>query len=376
MTAYVSNLGHTVEARDFKDPSEFHRETRERTAEMDGRMRDALMNLGVDPNGDDPRKVATTILNGFTDENRPEMIGLSAALWHRELQGEGGEESKSEAPEEELGVLSPKEIAKNVTIRLAQLMRRDPRDGIRWLREHPKTDPLPYIQHMDESGHGDSTAESIGLLVNLNNLRLAGKNAEIGSGPGNIAAHLLERGLIPEGEIHLVDSNPGWLGYASSLLRRVDPHRTVKFHPTGGANVHVDDETMGTIWTALTLQWFDKNQGEPVGTIQKMKQILSKEGVVFFVGEEPVNATANTPIGLHGKLDIGFSNGAFTYEAVCKMFEEAGFQSEGIASIVSMAMPTPDPAFLDSLGPDLRKKAELMLAYSDHTMVGTAWKKA
>jgi SAM-dependent methyltransferase len=341
---------------------------------MDGRMRAALMALDVDPNGDDPRKVATTVLNGFTEENRVEMIGLSAALWHTELQMEEGD--NNDPMNDELGVLSPKEIAIQVTAKLARLLKSDPREGMRWLREHPKTDPIPYMVHMDSSFHGKATGGISNSLVVQNNLRLVGENMEVGCGPGNIAAHLLERGIIPEGVIHLVDSNPNWLGYASALLRKIDGKRTVKFHPTGAAEVHVEDESIGTLWTALTLQWFDKNEGEPLKTIQRMKQILARDGTVFFVGEEPVNATANTPIGLHGKLDIGFSHGAFTYEAVCRMFEENGFVPERKGSMASMAMPTPDPAFLESLSPDMRKKAELMLAYSDHTMVGTAWRKA
>lgn len=365
MSEYRSNLGHDVEEYDFREPHLYHKETTERTYRMEQRMRDALNAVGMDPNGDDPRKVATTTINGMTAENTQEMLTLAAGLWHPDLIMRNAE------IDEELGVLTPAEVAKRVTERLAILAVTDPKKAIRWLTQNPKTDPTPYINHMDESGHGSGTAASIHKLRDANKLELKGANMEVGSGPGNIAAHLIERQLMPDGTLHLVDSNTKWLGHAIPLVRRVDPSRRVNIHPSDAALVNPSEE-IHTLWTALTLQWFDA----PQGTISNMQRIMAKDGTVFFIGETPTNATANTPRGLHGGLDIGFSNGAFTYEQVCRMFEANGFVANPSATILSMSMPAPNPEFLEALSPEQRKKAELMLAYSDHLMVGTAWKKA
>ena len=363
MTEYISSLGHPVEERDFT--SDFHRETQDRTAAMNGRMRNALKAVGVDPNGEDPRAVATAVLNGMAAEDRPGMITLASQLWHPNLPIDSGE------IEEELGVLDPSEVEEKVTLRLAWMARQNPRAAIEWLKNNPKTDPTPYMQHMDESGHGSATAESMRRLRDTNGLVLSGPNMEIGSGPGNIAAHLIKRGMMPQGNLHLVDSSTQWLGHALPLIGKVDPSRPVKIHPTDAAAVNPPEE-VGTVWTALPLQCFDN----PNATLENLRRITGPSSRVFFVGETPTNATANTPRGLHGGLDIGFSHGAFSYEQICEMFGANGFVPERKGSMVSMAMPTPDPAFLESLSPDMRKKAELMLAYSDHTMVGTAWRTA
>ncbi len=365
MSEYLSNLGHAVEGKAFQDQRLFHQETTERNRAMDGRMKDALQALGYDPNGDDPRAVATTVLNGMTDSDRPRMITLAAALWHPDVKA-----GNAEIPEE-LGVLTPDEVTEIVTKRLARLAQSNPSLALRWLRDNPKTGPGAYIEHMDASGHGSSTAESIRRLRDDNELDLRGANMEVGSGPGNIAAHLIKRRMVPAGNLHLVDSNPQWLGHAIPLVNKMDPERPVKIHPADAATVDPHEE-IGTVWTALTLQWFTN----PRATIDNLQKVIARDGAVFFIGETPTNATANTPRGLHGGLDIGFSHGAFSYEQVCEMFTESGFVPERNASIISMAMPTPSPEFLDSLSPEDRKKAELMLAYSDHLMVGTAWKKA
>lgn len=367
MSEYRSNLGHTVETHSFINPREYYRTLAEDEKCMDAKMTDALHGLGeqVPPN-EDPRLVATTVLNGMFREDRRGMTRMASQMWNPTVSSD----DTTQLPKEP-GVLTPDEIMAKVTKKMAAISGEYPERILEWLDRNSKTEPIPYIQHMDESGHGSGTRASIQALRKANALTLKGPNMEIGSGPGNITAHLINAGILPEGNIHLVDSNKDWLGYASPLLKQVAPNFQTLLHPHKAETVD-PEEKIGTTWTALTLQWFQ----DPASTVRNLQKIVAPEGNVFFIGETPVNATANTARGLYGGLDIGFSNGAFSYEDVCRMFEDNQFIPGETATTLRMSMPATPAEWFDRLNPEDKQKALLMRAYSDHLMVGTSWKPA
>ncbi|MFA5854687.1 MAG: class I SAM-dependent methyltransferase [Candidatus Gracilibacteria bacterium] len=325
----------------------------------------------VSPGSDsnqDPRCPATEAINGIFQGDQNRLIALTASLWHPDL-----EESQVATPtpntEELLSMMQTSpltpEIIREVAICLALLARRKP-ETIISLPIHDTAKPGPYMIHMDGcSGHGDSTTKTISTLLERNRLTFGGKYAEVGCGPGNITSRLQQKGILPAGsEVTLVDPNEEWLTHGGLLI-----HGATLCHGNAETIEGVEDHTLDTVVTALTLQWFI----DPGETIKRIAKWMTPNGTLFFVGEHPTNATANTVTGLHRGLDIGFSNGAFSYEQICGLLSQAGFHLQPHATTVSMSMPPLRAKFLESLSNSNKALAQLLWQYSRHTMVGTAW---
>lgn len=359
--------------------------TNDLNAQMDGALRAAIEGLGgTCSETQDPRTVATGLINKICEGSRRMMSWLTAKLW-RPTTGLAAvptqvlKERAAQLAGRSGAVLDPAQIENEVTRVITELLNRREYDAVNLLLQaFPSASPVGYGTHIEMSGHDTGNGQTFASLLEANGLQVDGSFLEVGARGGNTTAEMVRRGIVdPErDQVVLVDPNAPCLEYAGRMLRPRLGELLV-LEARGIQDVARDSE-IGTAYSALTMQWIDSEGDVPVVplVVDNLRRVLVRDGLFLFVGEEPVNATAATPTSVRDGLDIGFSDGALSYRGAQNLLESRDFEPSGCAVLVRLSIPTPDPAFLAELDPETRKIVTLLDAYSDHYAIGTAYRNA
>jgi SAM-dependent methyltransferase len=211
---------------------------------------------------------------------------------------------------------------------------------------------IAYIYHMDQSGHSFAFIDLVKELIDKKGLKIEMPFADIGCGPGNMMWWFLRKGLMPPGDIAMVDIRSDYIDYARELL--VEREKQTPFGDPARNNFHflnIDIEDFSkksaeegmkfnTVYSSLVLQWVGEDLS-PEDTQKKLKLVcqsifdsMNSGGKFIFIGEHPKNVTATTPVSFaqggfkKEAFDIGYNKGC-SWEDVRDACIGVGFQAEG-----------------------------------------------
>lgn len=171
-----------------------------------------------------------------------------------------------------------------------------------------KSSQLAYLYHMEFSGHGKAFVR----LCRKAKVKFRTPMLDVGTGVGSLIWWLRHEGMLPEGNISLIDIDQNMIDYAKTLLLlhyhkaiaggfegwyTVDEtERQFLFRKLDGCDIFTHlGELRGpfqTILSALVIQWVDRSEE----MIKAIAQSLRPDGEFVFVGEDDPDAVSLTPL--------------------------------------------------------------------------------
>jgi SAM-dependent methyltransferase len=256
-------------------------------------------------------------------------------------------------------ILDSCEINKRIHERFKALMESHPENFKQFLEILINKFPIiSYIYHMDSSNHSFAFIDLVKELINEKWVEIKTPFADIGCGPGNMMWMFLLEGLIPPGDVAMVDINKDYIDYARGLLvergRRIPQtplYLPCEFPGTNNFNFfNIKAEEFAnkaaekglkfnTVYSSLFLQWIGEDlppeEGKKVlkSACQSIFDSMNPGGKFIFIGEVPENKTATTLVSFtqtgfdEEKYDIGYNKGCLC-EDVFYACIDAGFKME------------------------------------------------
>lgn len=177
--------------------------------------------------------------------------------------------------------------------------------------------------------------------IQMMNLTKGERVLEIGSGSGEDLITISD--LVGEdGEVHGIDISQNMVRYARKMIEKTAFHQNVKLTRGDARTLPYEDECFDAIYTAETLELFEKEDIENV--LSECDRVLKNQGKICVISSDKKASESSTVVQLYESVyeKCQLLN-QFGCRPICveRVLEDAGFEILKISDVFSFCFPMP-----------------------------------